>query len=73
MPFIAKAQHLITIAFGAQDLEVVSFKEDMHPVKGFSLVTLRDRSGRSFSVAAFPSGEICLRDLSGDEDEEVET
>lgn len=72
MSFIAKAQHLVTIAFGTQDPEFVSFGENMNPVHGSSEVVLRDRSGRLFSVVAFPGGEICLKDLTGDEDEEGE-
>lgn len=63
MSFIARAQQLVTVAFGVQDPEFLSFAEDMHPTRGCSEVVLSDRAGRLFSVTAFPSGEICLKDL----------
>jgi len=73
LSFIAKAQQLVTIAFGIQDPEFVSFGEDMNPIHGSSEVMLCDRTGRLFCVIALPSGKICLKDLTGDEDEEMET
>lgn len=65
--FIAKARRLVTVAFGIKNPKFVSFVEDMDPVHGFSEVILQDRFGRLFSVTAFPSGYICLKDLLEDD------